>query len=108
MIFILEFCIVARILSRLLQEPSLATTLQGVYFVFFAATCFRPCWPSSAGIHNYFRKLLHPQRISCFVLLGPIYCMCLANTGVVYFICVCELSKLGQITSLLDAKTLKC
>jgi hypothetical protein len=26
---------VARTLSRLLEEPSLATTLQGVYFIFF-------------------------------------------------------------------------
>jgi hypothetical protein len=39
-------------LSRLLEEPSLATTLQGVYFIYFAATCFGLCYPSSGGIHN--------------------------------------------------------
>jgi hypothetical protein len=78
------------------------------YILYFAAACFGPRWPSSGGIHNYFRMLLHPQRIRCFVLLGSIYCICLTNTVVVYFICVCELSKLGQITSLLNVKTLKC
>jgi hypothetical protein len=61
---------VARTLSRLLEEPSLATTLQSVYFIFFPATCFGPCWPSSGWIHNYFRKLLHPQHSCCFVLQG--------------------------------------
>jgi hypothetical protein len=103
------------ILPRLLEEPSLATALQGDYFIFyiyiflyFAATCFGPCWPSSGRIHNYFRKLLHPQRIHCFLLLGLTYCICLANTAFVYLICVCELSKLRQITSLLNVKTLKC
>jgi hypothetical protein len=50
---------VSCMLSRLLEEPPLATAFQGVYFIFFAATCFGPCWPSSCGIHNYFRKLLH-------------------------------------------------
>jgi hypothetical protein len=75
-------------------------TLQGVYFIVFAATCFGPCWPSSGGIHNYFWKLLYSKRILCFfVLIGPIYCICLANTAVVYLICVYELSKLGQITN---------
>jgi hypothetical protein len=43
----------ARILSRLLQEPSLATTLQGVCCIFFIF----------------------------FVLLGLTYCICLANTA---------------------------
>jgi hypothetical protein len=60
------------------------------------------------GIHSYYRKLPHSQRI-CFLLLGPSYCICLANTAVVFFnMCVYELSKLGQIISLLNVKTLKC
>jgi hypothetical protein len=71
------FIPVACIISRLLEEPSFATTFQGVYFIFyflyFAAACFGPCRPSSGGIHNYFMKLLHPQWIRCFVLLGFIY-----------------------------------
>jgi hypothetical protein len=46
-----------QIISRLLEELFLATTLQGVYFIFFAATCFGPCWPSSGGIHNYFNAV---------------------------------------------------
>jgi hypothetical protein len=33
---------VARTLSRLLEEPSIATTLQGILYI-FAATCFGPC-----------------------------------------------------------------
>jgi hypothetical protein len=71
----------------------------------FATTCFGPCWPSSGRIHKYFTEVLHSQWIRCFVLLGPTYCICLANTGVVFLICVCELSKLGQITSLLNVKS---
>jgi hypothetical protein len=61
---------VAHTLSRLLEEPSLATILQGVYFIFyvFAATCFGPRWPSSGGIQNYFREVASLQRIRCFVL----------------------------------------
>jgi hypothetical protein len=79
-----------------------------LFHIFFVATCFGPCWPSSGRIHNYFRKLLHSQWIHYFVLIGLTYCICLANTAVVYLICVCELSKLGQITSLFNVKTLKC
>jgi hypothetical protein len=41
------------------------------YLYFIAATCFGRCWPSSSGIHNYFRKLLYLQWIRCFALLGP-------------------------------------
>jgi hypothetical protein len=67
-----------------LWEMSLATTLQGVYFIFmyFAATCFGPCWPSLGEIHSYSRKLPHPQRICCFVLQVSLimyvdkYCRC--------------------------------
>jgi hypothetical protein len=44
---------VARALSRLLEEPSLATTVQDVYlYLYFAATCFGLRWPSSGGIYN--------------------------------------------------------
>jgi hypothetical protein len=40
-------------LSRLLEEPYLATSRQGVYlYIFLPSTCFGPCWPSSGGIHN--------------------------------------------------------
>jgi hypothetical protein len=55
-------------MSRLLEEPSFATIFQGVYFVlfiYFAATCFGSCWPSSGGIRNYFMKVLQLQRIRC-------------------------------------------
>jgi hypothetical protein len=76
------------------------------YLNFIAATCFGPCWPSSGGIHSYFRKLLYLHRICCFVLLGPIF-ICLANSAVVHLMCICELSKRGQITSLLNVKNLK-
>jgi hypothetical protein len=78
--FIFGFCILLRLLSRLLEVPSLATILKDVYFI--AATCFGPCWPSSGGIHNYFQKLFHLQRIRCFVLLDTIL-IYLVNSAVV-------------------------
>jgi hypothetical protein len=40
-----------------------------------------------------------------FVLLDLTYCIWLSNIAVVYLICFCELSKLGQVTSLLNVKT---
>jgi hypothetical protein len=103
---------VARILSRLLEEPSLARTFQDVYFILyiFCRYMFRPLLAifRRNTQPDYFTELLHPQLIRSFVLLGYIYSTCLPNTAVVHFICVCELLKLGQITSLLNVKTLKC
>jgi hypothetical protein len=44
---------VAWALSRLSEEPSFATTVQGVYFTYIlTATCFDPHWPSSSGTYN--------------------------------------------------------
>jgi hypothetical protein len=41
------------LLLRLLEEPFLATTVQGVYlYLYFAVTCFGLRWPSSGGIYN--------------------------------------------------------
>jgi hypothetical protein len=40
---------VARILSMLLEEPSLATTLQGVYFTYF---CHYMFWPKGGSSNN--------------------------------------------------------
>jgi hypothetical protein len=34
MLLIFGFCILLRLLSRLLEEPSLATTLKDVYFIY--------------------------------------------------------------------------
>jgi hypothetical protein len=31
-------------------------------YIYFAATCFGPRWPSSGGIHNIFEKLPHPLK----------------------------------------------
>jgi hypothetical protein len=39
------FCILLRVLSRLLEEPSLATTFKGVYFIlclFYCRYMFQP------------------------------------------------------------------
>jgi hypothetical protein len=52
----------------LLEEQSLATTFNVFIYIYFAATCFGPSWPSSGGIHNYFREVTSLQRIRCFVL----------------------------------------
>jgi hypothetical protein len=38
-------------IPRLLEEPSLVTIFK-VFILYFAATCFGPCWPSSSGIHK--------------------------------------------------------
>jgi hypothetical protein len=36
-----------------LEEPSIATTVQGVYlYLYFAATCFGIRWPSSGEMYN--------------------------------------------------------
>jgi hypothetical protein len=37
-LFIFRFCILLRVLSRLLEEPSLARTLKGVYFIYMTAS----------------------------------------------------------------------
>jgi hypothetical protein len=58
-----------------------------LYFLYFAATCFGPCWPSSSGIHNYFGSYFNYNGSLFFVLLGPIYCICLSNI-VVYYVSV--------------------
>jgi hypothetical protein len=34
MVFSFDFCILLRVLSRLLEEPFLATSLKGVYFIY--------------------------------------------------------------------------
>jgi hypothetical protein len=60
-------------------------------YIYFAATCLGPRWPSSGGIHNYFREVTSLQRIRC--LSYSVYG--LANTAVVCLIC-------GNV------KTLKC
>jgi hypothetical protein len=97
----------AKVIWRTVPRNNSSRCLFHILYI-FAATRFGPCWPSSGAIHNYSRKVPHSQRIRCFVLLGLAYCTCLANTAVVFLICVCELSKRGQITSLLNVKTLKC
>jgi hypothetical protein len=103
-------CLIKLTLSRLLDKPSFAAILQGVYFIFYT---FLPLHLSALVVHLQAEYIIIlgsylTQRIRCFVLLGLIYCICLANTVVIFLICVCEGSKLGQITSLLNLKTLKC
>jgi hypothetical protein len=44
-------------LSRLSEEPSFATTVQGICFIYIlTATCFGPRWPSSGGTYNILRS----------------------------------------------------
>jgi hypothetical protein len=90
-------------LSRLLEETSLATTLQDVYLIFYI---FSPLHVSALVDHLGSYSLTTDQL---FCVIGFAYC--LANTGVVFsnmcFLCVCKLSKLGQITSLLNIKNFK-
>jgi hypothetical protein len=40
-----------------------------LFYIYFAAICFGPRWPSSGRMHNYFREVTSLQRIRCFVLL---------------------------------------
>jgi hypothetical protein len=96
--------------GRLLEEPPLATILQGVYFVFYI---FLPLYVSAHAGHlqveytimlgSYFTH--NGSVVLCY--RSRLLCM-LANTAVFFLICVCELSKLGQITSLLNVKTINC
>jgi hypothetical protein len=69
---------VARTLSRLLEEPSLATIFNVFIYIYFAAACFSPRWPSSGGIHSYFREVLwktvqYYVLIQCFMSLTSIF-----------------------------------
>jgi hypothetical protein len=60
--FILGFCSLLRVLYQGYQKNRPSQQLFKVfilYFIYFAAICFGPCWPSSDGIHNYSRKLPH-------------------------------------------------
>jgi hypothetical protein len=76
-IFIFVFCILLRVLWRLLEVPSLATTFQDVYsHIFATAICFGHlqveyrinCW-----------KLLHLQRMH-FIWSGPFFALVEKNT----------------------------
>jgi hypothetical protein len=68
------FLILLLVLSRLLEDPSLATTLKGVYFNYILLPLhvstlvghLQVEYTSVSG--SYFL-----QRIRCFVLLGPIF-----------------------------------
>jgi hypothetical protein len=49
-------------------------------YIYFAATCFGPRWPSSGGIHNYFREVTSLQRIHClFCIRFGKYCRRLSD-----------------------------
>jgi hypothetical protein len=95
MLFILGFCIVLRVLYqgyrkiRPSQQP-----FKAFIYIYFAATCFRPRWPSSGGIHNISGKLPHYNG-STVLCYRSYFVYGLANTAVVYLIC-------GNV------KTLKC
>jgi hypothetical protein len=48
---------VAHTSSRLLEESSPATIVQGIYlYLYFAATCLGLRWPSSGGMYNILRS----------------------------------------------------
>jgi hypothetical protein len=56
------------------------------YILYFAAICFGHCWPSSGGVHNYFREVTSLQR-SVVLCYKSYFVYRLANTAVVYLIC---------------------
>jgi hypothetical protein len=67
--FILGFCILLRVLSQGYCKNRLSQQLFKLFiYIYFSATCFRPRWPSSGGIHNIFGKLPHYNGSVDFVL----------------------------------------
>jgi hypothetical protein len=64
MFLILGFYILLRVLYQGYWKNSPSQQLFKVFiYIYFAATCFGACWPSSGGIHNYFREVTSLQRI---------------------------------------------
>jgi hypothetical protein len=51
--FILGFYMLFRLLYQDYWKNHPSQQLLKVIILYFAATCFGPCWPSSGGIHNY-------------------------------------------------------
>jgi hypothetical protein len=70
-------------MSRLLEGPSSQQLFKVFIYIYFAATCFGPRWPSSGGIHNIFGKLPHYDG-SVFLCYESYFVYGLANTAVVY------------------------
>jgi hypothetical protein len=67
--FILGFNILLRILHQgYWKNRPLQQLFKVFIYTYFATTCFGPRWPSSDGIHNYFRDVTSLQRIRCFML----------------------------------------
>jgi hypothetical protein len=74
----------ARILSRSLEEPSIATTLQGVYFILYIIS---PLHVSALAGHL---QAEYPTILGSYLTTDPLFCVmglsyCLANTAVVFF-----------------------
>jgi hypothetical protein len=68
-ILILGFCFLLRVLYQGYWKNCPSQQLFKMFIsIYFAAICFGPRWPSSGGIHNYFREVTSLQRIRCFVL----------------------------------------
>jgi hypothetical protein len=63
--FIFGFCILLRVLSRLLEVPSLATSFQIVYFCCYM---FRPLLAILKWNTQLFLEVIHLQQINCFVI----------------------------------------
>jgi hypothetical protein len=100
-------CSIVYTFFRLIEVPPLATTLKGVYFIYILL----PLHVSVPVGHlqadtQLFQEDTLPTTDPCFVLLGPIF-ICLENSVVVCLMCVFELSKRGQITSLLNVRIFK-
>jgi hypothetical protein len=71
----------------LLEEPSFATTLQGVYFIFYI---FLPLHISALAGHLQaeFTIILELTSLTTdplFSVIGLVYCVCSANSAVVFF-----------------------
>jgi hypothetical protein len=59
--FILGFCILLRVFYQGYWKNRPSQKLFKVFiYIYFAATCFGPRWPSAGGIHNYIREVILP------------------------------------------------
>jgi hypothetical protein len=81
-----------RVLSKLLEEPSLPTTLKDVYFIYISLPLYvRPLLAIIMWNTHLFQETNLPTTDPLLCVMGPIL-MCLANSAVV----CCQFAKFAK------------
>jgi hypothetical protein len=87
MIFILGFCNLLLVLYQGYWKNRPSQQLFKVFiYIYFAATCFGPHWPSSGRIHNYFPGSYLTTTDPLFLCYRSYFVYGLANAAIVYLI----------------------